>query len=90
MPTDLSTHATQELLETLHDRYNNLSMIYKTRIWDEVAALVSCHRKQAIRLLTSVESCPGFGIEAGLLDRAFPQAIGGGIPISSRLPDQPD
>jgi hypothetical protein len=55
MPAHVSKQAKRELLEALHDRYRNASKIDKTRILDEFVALAGCHRKHAIRLLTSVD-----------------------------------
>jgi hypothetical protein len=55
MPTHISKHAKQELLEALHDQYSNASKSDKTRILDEFVALAGCHRKHAIRLLTGVD-----------------------------------
>jgi hypothetical protein len=55
MSTHISKHAKQEILEALHERYNNATKIDKTRILDEFVVLAGCHRKHAIRLLTGVD-----------------------------------
>ena len=55
MHTKISQQAKQEVLRVLRERYGPASKIEKTKILDEFVAIAECHRKHAIRLLTSEE-----------------------------------
>jgi hypothetical protein len=55
MHPEISKQSKHEVLEALHDRYEQSSKSEKTKILDEFVALAHCHRKHAIRLLTRVE-----------------------------------
>ena len=51
MAGGMSTIAREELIRTIRSRYMESAKMEKTRILDELAAVVGCHRKNAIRLL---------------------------------------
>ena len=51
MAGGMSTIAREELIRTIRSRYRESAKMEKTRILDELAAVVGCHRKHAIRLL---------------------------------------
>ena len=51
MAGGMSTIAREELIRTIRSRYRESTKMEKTRILDELAAVVGCHRKHAIRLL---------------------------------------
>src|SRR5512135_412561 len=53
MDTKLSGPARREFLEVLRERYATASKIEKTKILDEFIGIAACHRKHAIRLLTT-------------------------------------
>jgi hypothetical protein len=55
MSSEISKQTKREVLEALHDRYNQSSNNEKTKILDEFVAITRCHRKPAIRLLTGVD-----------------------------------
>jgi hypothetical protein len=52
MQSEISNRAKQEVLDVLHDRYDRSSKSEKSKILDEFVAIVQCHRKHAIRLLS--------------------------------------
>ena len=61
MHTKISQQTKQELVKALRERYGQASRIEKSKILDEFVAIAECHRKHAIRLLTSddpIESKP--------------------------------
>ena len=61
MQNKISQQTKQELLKALRERYGQASRIEKSKILDEFVAIAKCHRKHAIRLLTSddlIESNP--------------------------------
>ena len=51
MAGGMSTIAREELIRTIRSRYRESTKMEKSRILDELAAVVGCHRKHAIRLL---------------------------------------
>ena len=51
MAGGMSTIAREELIRTIRSRYRESTKMEETRILDELAAVVGCHRKHAIRLL---------------------------------------
>ena len=51
MAGGMSTMAREELIRTIRSRYRESTKIEKSRILDELAAVVGRHRKHAIRLL---------------------------------------
>jgi hypothetical protein len=53
MPSKISAQTKQEILKALRERYAQAARIDKTKILDEFVAIAECHRKHAIRLLTS-------------------------------------
>jgi hypothetical protein len=53
MPQKISREAKRELLELLRRRYREAAKQGKGKILDEFVALAGCHRKHAIRLLTT-------------------------------------
>jgi hypothetical protein len=53
MHTTISPQTRTELLEALRQRYQQASKQEKAKILDEFVAVAGCHRKHAIRLLTS-------------------------------------
>lgn len=53
MQTTISPQTKTELIQALRERYQKASRSEKTRILDEYVALSECHRKHAIRLLTT-------------------------------------
>jgi hypothetical protein len=56
MHRTISKIAKREVLVVLRERYHQASKVEKTRILDEFVAVTGCHRKHAVRLLTSL--CP--------------------------------
>jgi hypothetical protein len=53
MQDEISKQAKSELLEVLRRRYQRVAKSDKGKILDEFVAVVGCHRKHAIRLLTA-------------------------------------
>jgi hypothetical protein len=53
MSTKISKPGKQELLKVLRDRYQQAARSDKGKILDEFVAIAGCHRKHAIRLLTT-------------------------------------
>lgn len=49
----VSTKTRRELVATIRGRYRSASPVDKQRILDEFVALTGCHRKHAIRVLSS-------------------------------------
>ncbi|MEO2017170.1 MAG: hypothetical protein ABGZ53_22675 [Fuerstiella sp.] len=65
MSAKISRSARDELLNAIRLRYVKASRDEKGRILDEAVALLSCHRKHAIRLLQ--KSCSSPAISDGVL-----------------------
>jgi hypothetical protein len=55
MDDRISREARGEVLEAVRGRYRQARKKEKTKILDEVVALMNCHRKHAIRLLTTAQ-----------------------------------
>ena len=55
MQAKISQQTKQELLGSLRERYGQTTKMEKSKILDEFVAIAECHRKHAIRLLTSDE-----------------------------------
>ena len=53
MQNTISRQARAELLTALRERYHQAPKHEKTKVLDEFIAVAGCHRKHAIRLLTS-------------------------------------
>lgn len=58
MHTTISKSAKAELLAVLRQRYHQATRQEKTRVLDEFMAVAGCHRKHAIRLLSSALPLP--------------------------------
>ena len=58
MARNISKPTRTELLETLRQRYHQATRFEKTKVLDEFVAVAGCHRKHAIRLLTTTTSDP--------------------------------
>jgi hypothetical protein len=58
MDPTISKQTKAEVLEALRQRYQQAPKVDKSRILDEFVALAGCHRKHAIRLLTSARPAP--------------------------------
>jgi hypothetical protein len=54
MHTTISKLAKSEVLEALHERYQQAPKKEKTKILDEFVAVAGCHRKHGIRLLAGI------------------------------------
>jgi hypothetical protein len=77
MHSKISKQTKGELLEALRERYLRVSKKEKARILDEFVAVTECHRKHAIRLLTSsspvVSNAPAVGQR--IYDEAVREAL---------------
>ena len=77
MHSKISKQTKGELLEALRERYLRVSKKEKARILDEFVAVAGCHRKHAIRLLTScspvVSNAPAVGQR--IYDEAVREAL---------------
>src|SRR5713226_5286972 len=66
MHDTISKQTRTELLEALRQRYQRAPKAEKTKVLDEFVAVAGCHRKHAIRLLTTVGASAA---EAPAVDR---------------------
>ncbi len=93
MQTKISQQTKQELLKALRERYGQASRIEKGKILDEFVAIAECHRKHAIRLLTSddpIESNPsasGRRIYSEAVREALRRLVGSGGPHLRQTPE---
>lgn len=58
MSNGISKRARTEVIAALHQRYQSAAKREKTRILDEFVAVAQCHRKHAVRLLSSGNEAP--------------------------------
>jgi hypothetical protein len=58
MSNGISKRARTEVIAALHQRYQSATKREKTRILDEFVAVAPCHRKHAVRLLSSGNEAP--------------------------------
>lgn len=58
MSNGISKRARTEVIAALHQRYQSATKREKTRILDEFVAVAQCHRKHAVRLLSSGNEAP--------------------------------
>ncbi len=76
MPEKISREGKRELLEVLRQRYQRASKQDKGRILDEFVAVAGCHRKHAIRLLTSIGPlAPVTAVPRRTYDQAVREAL---------------
>ena len=55
MHAEIGKHAKHELIRALRERYEHATKLEKSKILDKFIAIVHCHRKHAIRLLTGAD-----------------------------------
>lgn len=77
MHTTISNEAKSELLRVLRERYLQASKHEKSQVLDEFIALVGCHRKQAIRVLSgrTVSTLPGPSADRRTYGEAVREAL---------------
>ena len=73
MSEKISKESKRELLEVLRQRYQKADKPEKSKILDEFVASAGCHRKHAIRLLTTTG--PLAGLAPAVVRRTYDEAV---------------
>ena len=73
MDGKISRGTREELLDAIRERYRKAAKSGKGRILDEVVALIGCHRKHAIRLLSQNEPQPDSSLKGR--DRIYDEVV---------------
>lgn len=75
MSGKISRQARREVLDAMRCRYRDATKASKSRILDEVVALTGCHRKHAVRLMSTLTSQASPKVGQRVYDEATREAL---------------